>query len=484
MRTARSESGGPFRKEGLLRRSAPFLAAMVLSYAAIRLPAQTRNGGEILVAAGLNALLVLAILVLPWHRFPRFADVLPPLAYMVVVALLRDALGGAPSAYSTLLILPVLWIALHGTRGQLAVAVLGVAVLLATPVLLIGGTDYPDEEWRRVLLWTTVSGIVALAAQDLVEQVRQRAEALHTVSAAVGRRTREIETRSAICEAAKENARAQYAILLEPDANGRRLVTTAATDPQVEGTELYLSNDSLPAVRSYQHGREQLQNEGGESLLMTGAGMMTPVETILWHPVPGRESPMGVIGVAWTDPVKRLPETLPTVMEALAAEAAGVIERTTLLLKLENVVKVDEVTGLPNDRAWEEEVPRELSRARRQGTPLSVVILDLGDFESGPDGDLGAGDRRLLREAANTWRRDISPSDFLAHRTPGRFSVLFPNIGAEQAEAAALRLQSRAPQGRHCAIAVAAWNGLELPAQLVDRAETQIELERAASSPD
>jgi len=48
----------------------------------------------------------------------------------------------------------------------------------------------------------------------------------------------------------------------------------------------------------------------------------------------------------------------------------------------------------------------------------------------------------------------------------------------EEAEGIALRLQSAAADGRPCAIAVATWNGLELPAALVGRAETQIELER------
>lgn len=484
MRKTVDEQRGPFRREGLLRRTAPFVAAMVLSYAAIRLPADTRKTDEILTAGGLNLLLVVAVAVLPWHRFPRFADVLPPLAYMVVVAMLRDALGGAPSAYSTLLILPVLWIALYGTRAQLAVSVLGVAVLLVMPILLIGNPEYPDEEWRRTLLWVTVSGIVGLATQDLVEQVRLRAEALHTVSAAVGRRTREIETRSAICEAAKENARAQYAVLLEPDANGRRLVTTAATDGAVEGTELFISDSAATAIRTYQHGREHFQHEVARSPLVSHAGVVTSVGSILWHPVPGRDSPLGVIGVAWTDPIKRLPETLPAVMEALAAEAAGVIERTTLLLKLENVVRVDEVTGLPNERAWEEEVPRELSRARRSDSSLSVVVLDLGEFVQGAEGQLAAADRRLLRSAADAWRRELGPSDFLAHRVPGRFSALFPNVGSEEADATAARLRAAAPQGRHCTVAVATWNGFELPAQLVDRAETQIELERAASRPD
>src|SRR3954452_22070639 len=128
----------PFRREGLLRRTAPFLVAMLVSYAAVRLPAVERDDRQILAAAGLNLALVLVVVFLPWDKLPRTADLLPPLMYMVVVALLRDGMGGQVSAYSTLLILPVLWLAMYGTRVQLAVSVIGVAVLLTMPILMIG----------------------------------------------------------------------------------------------------------------------------------------------------------------------------------------------------------------------------------------------------------------------------------------------------------------------------------------------------------
>ena len=470
----------PFRREGLLRRTAPFLVATVVAFAAIRLPAVERHTDRLVSAGALNLILIAMVAWLPWQKLPRTADLLPPLLYMVVVALLRDGLGGAVSAYSTLLILPVLWLAMYGNRLELAIGVIGVALLLTMPVLLLGEPEYTDEEWRRALLWVTVSGIMGLAVQDLVEQVRQRAEALHTVSAAVGRRTREIETRSAICEAAKDNARADYALLLEPDANGRRLVTTAATDDKVENTELPLTDSSAAAVRAYQHSRGVFQQQVEESPLKGAVGSTTEAGSILWHPIPGRDGAMGVLGIAWNDPVKRLPDTLSSVMEALAAEAAGVIERTTLLLRLETVVKVDDATGLPNERAWEEEVPRELSRARRQGTPLSVVLLDLGDFAVTPEGTVGRRDSQLLRDAADRWRKELRPNDFLAHRDPpGRFGFLFPDMGPDEAEATAQRLQGLAPEARDCATAVATWNGIELPAALVQRAEAQIELSRA-----
>jgi GGDEF domain-containing protein len=483
--TRRASQPSPFRREGLVRRAAPFLVAMAVSFAALRLPAGKRDAEELIAAGALNLFLIGLVIALPWRHLPRSADLLPPLMYMVVVALLRDGLGGAGSAYETLLILPVLWLAMYGRRLQLAVGLIGVGLLLTMPIVLIGAPQYPDEDWRTALLWLTVSGIIGLAVHDLVEQVRQRADALQTVSAAVGRRTREIETRSAICEAAKDNAGAQYALLLEPDANARRLVTTAATDASVENTEFYLSESGVPAVRTYAAARDVFQQQVEQPPLLGDNGTFTDVASMLWFPVRGHESPMGVLGVGWTEPVKRLPETLPAVMEALAAEAAGVIERTTLLLKLETIHKVDEVTGLPNERAWEEEVPRELSRARRQGTPLSVVLLDLGDFELTAQGVVDRPDADLLRRAAEAWSRELGPSDFLAHRLPpGRFATLLPNVAADGAETAAFRLQALAPRARDCAIAVATWDGIELPAVLVGRAETQIELERAASVAD
>src|SRR5439155_14581804 len=55
---------GPFRREGLMRRTAPFLVAMILGFAAIALPSSQRDTTEIVIAAALNVALVLAIVVL------------------------------------------------------------------------------------------------------------------------------------------------------------------------------------------------------------------------------------------------------------------------------------------------------------------------------------------------------------------------------------------------------------------------------------
>jgi PleD family two-component response regulator len=40
-------------------------------------------------------------------------------------------------------------------------------------------------------------------------------------------------------------------------------------------------------------------------------------------------------------------------------------------------VLVDDLTGLPNRRAWAADLPRAIERARRDGAPLSIAMLDL-----------------------------------------------------------------------------------------------------------
>ena len=473
----------PFRREGLLRRAFPFLVAMVLAFAALQLPAEQRESDLLLTAAAVNAVLIALVLVVPWERMPRFTDVLPPLLYLVVVSLLRDGAGGASSGYAMLMILPIFWLALYGTRSQLAIGVAGVAVLLGMPTLLIGEPDYPDEEWRRTLIGTMVAGIVGLAVQDLVDQIRQRAEALHTVSEAVGRRTHETETRWAICEAARQVAKAGWCGVLEPDVNGRRLVTTAGTSPEIEGTETWLTDEESAAVRAFETGRPVfVQDCAGTEVFRGRDGAAVPAASALFYPVPGRETRLGVLAVGWEEPIKRLPETLPSVMEALTAEAAGVIERTTLILRLESGVKVDEPTGLANLRAFQEELPREISRARRSGHPLSVALLDVGSFQLNADGELSSHDRRTLRQLADRWRRLVGPTDLLAMLEPGRFGVVFPELTESEARDGARRLQDAVADERRCHVGVAAWDGSELPAALVARAETELQLERTAAS--
>ena len=90
----------------------------------------------------------------------------------------------------------------------------------------------------------------------------------------------------------------------------------------------------------------------------------------------------------------------------LAAETAMALERSELLARLQTSARTDDLTGLPNRRAWEEELPRRW-RARGSKHPLCVAMLDLDFFKKYND-ERGhqAGDR-LLKQSAAAWASEL-----------------------------------------------------------------------------
>jgi diguanylate cyclase (GGDEF)-like protein len=69
------------------------------------------------------------------------------------------------------------------------------------------------------------------------------------------------------------------------------------------------------------------------------------------------------------------------------------LERAALLERLQQSARTDELTGLPNRRASEEQLPRELARARRERQSLCVVMLDLEHFKEFNDRTESPGGR-------------------------------------------------------------------------------------------
>src|SRR5437867_1755031 len=165
-----------FDRTGLLSRAAPFLGAMWLAIMVYPLPPHGGDSSALIPAAVLNALIIIAAIAAPWRRLPHFAQITPPFAYFVVIALLREADGGGSSSYGVLSLLPVFWLALYGSREQLAASIAGVAAVFMAPLLLVGSPDYPPSEWSRAMLWICVAPIVGFTVQSLVRELRDRSE--------------------------------------------------------------------------------------------------------------------------------------------------------------------------------------------------------------------------------------------------------------------------------------------------------------------
>lgn len=147
----------PFRRRGLVLRTAIFPLALALAFVLYPFGDQTYDV-RFAIAAAVAAAFMPVVILTPWERLPQAAQLVPPLLFLLSVALLRDAHAGGASGYAPFVLIAVLWLALYGTRAELAAGVVAAGLALAVPILIVGGPAYPPGEWRRV------AGIVAVGA--------------------------------------------------------------------------------------------------------------------------------------------------------------------------------------------------------------------------------------------------------------------------------------------------------------------------------
>ena len=130
-------------------------------------------------------------------------------------------------------------------------------------------------------------------------------------------------------------------------------------------------------------------------------------------------------------------------------------EREAMLERVDAMARTDSLTGLPNRRAWDEELRRELARAGRHEHVLAVVMLDLDRFKDYNDTHGHQAGDRLLGDIGRLWRVRVRVSDFVARYGGEEFARCrsLNRPGAPRFAAAAQvgrdRPQSGAGQRRH-----------------------------------
>lgn len=110
--------------------------------------------------------------------------------------------------------------------------------------------------------------------------------------------------------------------------------------------------------------------------------------------------------------------------------------------QLEELLVVDEKTGLFNFREFQRKLREEWLRAERYGTSLSLVMLDVDDFKRLND-SLGhpTGDR-ALREFATLVAGGARATDLAARFGGEEFAVILPHAGAPMARRVAERIRT------------------------------------------
>ncbi|MHB8658886.1 MAG: GGDEF domain-containing protein [Solirubrobacteraceae bacterium] len=149
-------------------------------------------------------------------------------------------------------------------------------------------------------------------------------------------------------------------------------------------------------------------------------------------------------------------------------------ERDALIDKLDKLSRTDELTGLHNRRAWEDELARELARATREGAVLCVAMLDLDAFKAYNDTHGHQAGDELLRAVSHAWRAKLRATDVLARYGGEEFAIAFHTRPLDAARRVIERLRSTIPGGQTCSAGLVAWNGSESTAEVVRRADNAL----------
>ena len=160
---------------------------------------------------------------------------------------------------------------------------------------------------------------------------------------------------------------------------------------------------------------------------------------------------------------------------SVAFSLRAVIRETQRLHdRLRKEATIDDLTGLLNRRGWRHTAERELARARREGTSVGLLLLDLDNLKEINDTRGHDEGDRVLVETADRMRSALRAGDAIARLGGDEFGALLMDNSGGQALAAFERLRRMTPSLGSCSAGAVAWDGEESLDELLRRADVAL----------
>ncbi len=279
------------------------------------------------------------------------------------------------------------------------------------------------------------------------------------------------DARSSICRATVELSGSTIATLWEHEGDNRLVLTAGAGVDLQTGEVLDVGREASGVGIAFLSGQRFFAPRArGNPAISQRMVEATGMDSVLFEPVRRGDQVVAVLALGWARPIDELTTRETSVIALIADETAVAVERSDMLAQLAALARTDPLTGLPNRRVWEEQLPVEIARAYRGGEPLSLLVIDLDNFKAVNDSHGHQAGDRVLKEVAASWRDVVRPTDLIARFGGDEFVVLLPGASTAAAVHLAERLRAAMPRELTCSVGVVEWAGDE-PDQFLARAD-------------
>ena len=460
----------PLSDPGAAGRVAPFAGAAIMALVLVLLPPTSSDRSMLTAAAVLTTIVIAAALLVPWVRLPAWCQATVPLGFFAVVALLRQSGGGAISGYSPLVMLPILWLAIYGSRTQFRLGIAATAVTFVVPQILVGPPLYPDTGWRGSVIWVTIGLLAGSATQKLVDASRHRTADVAALGAITRTLSANSDPRPELCAAAQLVTGAAFTVLFEPHPDGT-LVATAGTDGVNVGLRVDPRTHTCATAQAWRTRTRIYLANAAIDPHSSKLAEHTKARALLCQPVTRRGRTKALLAVGFSESHQHAPTSALYLVDLLAAEIGAAIDRADMVALLATQSRRDSLTGAANRRSWDEEMNRELARAYRSGAPLTIVIIDIDHFKAYNDTYGHAAGDELLKDLVIAIRAELRAGDVIARWGGEEFALALHDCDLQEAQTIASRLLSVVPGGQTVSIGLTQARAQDTPQALFERAD-------------
>lgn len=208
------------------------------------------------------------------------------------------------------------------------------------------------------------------------------------------------------------------------------------------GQSLQLMSDVYPIQELYELEPDIALIDATDSRMFEILKSEHGVEYALLMPLLDAGRLIGSLHLGLQDDALLLGEHEEHLLAHLAAMISSCFKAAVSRQQVSRLTLLDPLTEISNDRGFDRDIAREISRARRATKPITALLMDIDEFQ---DLYQHYGARRgqfVVRKVAERLSSNLRATDLLARLGQSKFAVLIPGGGEMVSQEIAERMRS------------------------------------------